>query len=158
METHAERVYPEECCGLIVGNLTASDDETLKSVVEIVALANEWTPEIAERDRPEHTTKRRRYWIDPKDMLRVQKAARDKELNIIGIYHSHPDKEAVPSECDRAQAWPTYAYVIVSVCKGKAVDTQNWALDLSRQFQPEAMRIFPSSASSGVRDRMPVSA
>ncbi|MGB3768919.1 MAG: metal-dependent protease of the PAD1/JAB1 superfamily, partial [Phormidesmis sp.] len=64
---------------------------------------------------------------------------------------------AVPSECDRAQAWPTYAYVIVSVCNGKAVDIQNWALDLSRQIQPEAMRVS-SSTSSGAKDRMPVSA
>lgn len=154
MEAHAERVYPEECCGLIVGNLTASDDEPLKSVVEIVSLTNEWTPDKSNVDRPEHTTKQRRYWIDPKDMLRVQKAARDEGLSIIGIYHSHPDKAAVPSECDRAQAWPAYAYVIVSVCKGKAVDIQNWALDFERQFQSETMRISPSAA----RDRMPVSA
>ena len=91
-------------------------------------------------------------------MMRVQKQAREQGLNIIGVYHSHPDHAAVPSECDRAQAWPTYAYVIVSVCKGKSVDVQNWALDLSRQFQPEAMRVSPSSASSGIRDRMPVSA
>ena len=154
MEAHAERVYPEECCGLIVGNLDTSGDRPLKSVVEIVALDNEWTPDVVETDAPEQTTKRRRYWIDPKDMLQVQKASRDKGLNIIGIYHSHPDHVAVPSECDRAAAWPQYAYAIVSVCNGKAVDIQNWALDFERQFQPEAMRVSPSAA----RDRMPVSA
>lgn len=159
MEAHAERVYPEECCGLLIGRLNAFDEsETVKSVIDCVALDNEWTPEaVAELDAGSKT-KRRRYWIDPKDMMLVQKQAREQGLNIVGVYHSHPDHVAVPSECDRAQAWPTYAYVIVSVCKGKAVDTQNWALDLSRQFQPEAMRVSPSSASSGVRDRMPVSA
>lgn len=154
MEAHAERVYPEECCGLIVGEISTVDGEPLKSVVRIVALDNEWTPDVVEADRPEPTTKRRRYWIDPRDMLRVQKQARDEGLNIIGIYHSHPDSEAVPSECDRAQAWPQYAYVIVSVANGEAVDLQNWALDSDRQFQPEAIRVSPSSA----RDRMPVSA
>ena len=154
MEAHAERVYPEECCGLILGKLVSSAAETLKSVVKLAPLDNEWTPDVIEVDRAEHTTKRRRYWIDPKDMLRVQKQAREQGLNIIGVYHSHPDHPAVPSECDRVQAWPTYAYVIVSVCKGKAVDIQNWALDSDHQFQPESMRVSPSSAT----DRMPVSA
>ena len=165
MEAHAERVYPEECCGLLVGQIDSAENrELLKSVVEVVLLDNEWTPEIieseiteseiAEVDLSKAINKRRRYWIDPKDMLRVQKASRDKGLNIIGIYHSHPDHLAVPSECDRVQAWPQYAYVIMSVCNGKAVDMQNWALDSNRQFQPEAIRVSPSSA----RDRMPVSA
>ena len=155
MEAHAERVYPEECCGLLVGKIASEGDrEPLKSSVKTIALDNEWTPDIAGVDRPESVSKQRRYWIDSKDMLRVQKAARDEGLNIIGIYHSHPDNEAVPSECDRAQAWPQYAYVIVSVCNGKAVDIQNWALDSERQFQTEAIRVSPSSA----RDRMPVSA
>ena len=154
MEAHAERVYPEECCGLIIGNLASSESETLKSVVTLAPLDNEWTPGVVEPDPAEPMTKRRRYWIDPKDMLRVQKQAREQGLDIIGVYHSHPDHVAVPSECDRAQAWPVYAYVIVSVCKGKAVDIQNWALDSNNQFQPESMRVSPSSA----RDRMPVSA
>lgn len=160
MEAHAERVYPEECCGLIVGEIKSkseiksADTELLKVAVRVVSLENEWAPDVVEANRPEHTTKRRRYWIDPKDMLRVQKEARDEGLNIIGIYHSHPDHPAVPSECDRAGAWPQYAYVIVSACDGKAVDIRNWALDSERQFQTEAIRVSPSSA----RDRMPVSA
>ena len=154
IEAHAERAYPEECCGLIVGKITSADAEPLKSTLRIVALNNEWTPDTTEPSQPEHATKQRRYWIDPKDMLRIQKQARDEGLNIIGIYHSHPDNPAVPSECDRAQAWPQYAYVIVSVCNGKAVDIRNWALDSERQFQTEAIRVSPSSA----RDRMPVSA
>lgn len=154
MQEHAERTYPEECCGLMVGTIDSSENPLTKSVVELAVLDNQWTPDVAADDSLEHTTKQRRYWIDPRDMLRVQKQAREKNLNIIGVYHSHPDAAAVPSECDRAMAWPTYAYTIVSVCEGKAVDVQNWALDFEHQFQPEAIRVSPSSA----RDRMPVSA
>ena len=154
IKQHAEQVYPEECCGLMVGTIDASNQTPIKSVLELAALGNEWTPELAEPDDRQHATKRRRYWIDPKDMLRVQKQAREANLDIIGVYHSHPDAAAVPSECDRAMAWPTYAYTIVSVCEGKAVDVQNWALDSEHQFQPEAIRLSPSSA----RDRMPISA
>jgi len=171
MSAHAERVYPEECCGLMLGETNRSADGTLiKSVAELVALENKWTPsnlppESSESSATQHAdpntdkstepyTKRRRYTIDPRDMLRVQKQARDMALSIIGIYHSHPDHVAVPSECDRAQAWPDYAYTIVSVRKGVAADVQNWALDFEHQFQSEAMQIIPSSAT----DRMPVSA
>ena len=172
MHSHAERVYPEECCGLIVGTLDASQERPVKRVVELAALDNRWTPDVAELAASEladlnrggnpkqlehssgHINKQRRYWIDPADMLRVQKQARNKGLSIIGVYHSHPDQAAVPSECDRVQAWPDYAYTIVSVQSGKAVDAQNWALDSAHQFQPEAMQMAPSSAT----DRMPISA
>ena len=158
ISAHAERVYPEECCGLLVGKIQPQHEEgeAQKRLIEIVPLGNEWTaaafPE--ETSTASAQTKRRRYSISSEDMLRTQRQAREQGLSIIGVYHSHPDHEAVPSECDRALAWPEYAYVIVSVRSGHAVDVQNWALDSTHQFQPEAMRIAPSSA----RDRMPVSA
>lgn len=168
ISAHAESTYPEECCGLMLGMLDKPDKkqdkkaagDVFKSLVEVVSLANHWEAEgdavVAEGAS---YTKRRRYTIDPRDMLKAQKQAREKGLSIIGIYHSHPDHVAVPSECDRAQAWPEYAYVIVSVQgnqgqPAKVIDFQNWALDSGHQFQPEAMRVSPSSA----RDRMPVSA
>ncbi len=146
--------------------LQHGEGESQKRLVELVPLNNEWTAAaLPEEALPEETpdasnshlapyTKRRRYAIAPEDLLRTQRQAREQGLNIIGVYHSHPDHGAVPSECDRAQAWPEYAYVIVSVQGGQAVDVRNWALDSDHQFQPEAMKISPSSA----RDRMPVSA
>jgi len=51
------------------------------------------------------TTRRERYSIAPDTLLKVQKQARDRDLDIIGVYHSHPDHPAVPSEFDRAIAW-----------------------------------------------------
>ncbi len=137
----------------------------VKNLVQLVPLDNEWTPDVlpTEAIAEQSFSKARRYWIDPADMLRVQKQSREDDLNIIGIYHSHPDHVAVPSECDRALAWPTYAYVIVSVCDGQAVDVQNWALDSDHQFQPEVIEVSPSTGmpSEGfpsATDRMPVSA
>jgi proteasome lid subunit RPN8/RPN11 len=70
-------------------------------------------------------------------MLKAQKDARDRNLDIIGIYHSHPDHPAVPSEFDRAIAWQRYSYVIVSVQQGKTCDLQSWSLDDNCQFQSE---------------------
>lgn len=163
MSAHAERVYPEECCGLILGQLRSKVDPVQKQLVRLELLTNDWTEDVLEQTLEEDTlTKRRRYWIDPKEMLRVQREARDEGLNIIGVYHSHPDHVAVPSDCDRTLAWPDYAYVIVSVCNGKAVDVQNWALDSDHQFQPEPMIVSPllttESATESATDHMPVSA
>jgi proteasome lid subunit RPN8/RPN11 len=153
---HAELVYPEECCGLMVGRMDAQADAVYKLLIELVPLDNQWTADQTANQTANQAqfTKRRRYSIAPTDMLSVQRQARDQGLNIIGVYHSHPDHVAEPSECDRALAWPDYAYVIVSVNGGKAVDIKNWALDSDHQFQAEAMRVSPSSS----RDRMPVSA
>jgi len=151
ISTHAEQVYPEECCGLMVGETTSSTSEPLrKQVVRVESLMNQWqkgltVTEMAAPVSDATLTKRRRYSIDPKDMLRIQRATREEGLQIIGIYHSHPDHVAVPSECDRALAWPEYAYTIVSVCEGKAVDVRNWALDSEHQFQPEPIKVSSSA-------------
>ena len=156
IESHAEQTYPDECCGLMLGTLKQDGSVSHKVVKQLVALENQWTPDrLAKRKAADRAaqSKRRRYWIDPKDMLRSQKSAREQGLNIIGVYHSHPDHVAVPSECDRALAWPEYAYVIVSVKKAKAVDTQNWALDAAHQFQPDPIKVVLSTAQG----RMPIS-
>ncbi|MEL6263078.1 MAG: M67 family metallopeptidase [Cyanobacteria bacterium J06626_6] len=162
MSAHAERVYPEECCGLMLGSLGVQTAAAFRKkwLSELVPLTNEWVPDVLpvssgvdvdakEANATSVHTKKRRYWVDPKDMLRVQREAREKGLNIIGVYHSHPDHVAEPSECDRALAWTEYAYIIVSVRKGKAVDVQNWALDSEHRFQPEAMEISPCAVSPG---------
>lgn len=82
-------------------------------------------------------SKRTRYAIAPQVMLQAQKQARDRKLNIIGIYHSHTDNPAIPSEYDRQLAWQEYSYIIASVQNGKAGDMKSWTLDDSHQFQQE---------------------
>lgn len=133
---------------------------TQKRLVQLVPVENQWLADDADDGAAEEgLTKERRYSIDPKDMLRSQKQAREKGLKIIGIYHSHPDHAAVPSECDRSQAWPEYAYIILSVQKAQAVDIRNWALDSEHQFKSEAMHVISASATaSSATSRMPVSA
>lgn len=130
-----------------------------KTLIEVKALANAWESNVAE-DLAEsldtasaELTTTRRYWIDPQDLLKTQREARDRGLSIIGVYHSHPDHEAIPSNCDRTLAWPEYSYIIVSVQKGKAVDIRSWQLNDDHKFLPEPMKIAPASAA---KDRMPL--
>jgi proteasome lid subunit RPN8/RPN11 len=135
--SHAENTYPEECCGLIIGHITTES----KTVVEVIPTENDWSPATAPDFLPDDTeySKKRRYSIAPKYLLQVQKEARDRKLNIIGIYHSHPDYPAKPSEFDRQFAWQEYSYIIISVQSGKARDIKSWALDDNHQFQQEAI-------------------
>jgi proteasome lid subunit RPN8/RPN11 len=75
--------------------------------------------------------------LAPEDMLRAMKYGRDRTLDIIGIYHSHTDCPAVPSECDRTLAWAQYSYIIVSVRQGCWEDLRSWSLDGEGNFQAE---------------------
>ena len=110
-----------------------------KILVEVWQTENVWNAEIADDygDIEAVRAQKNRYAIAPLDMLKAQKSARDRQLNIIGIYHSHPDHPAIPSECDRAWAWMGYSYIIVSLKQGKACDFRSWSLDDDHQFQPE---------------------
>ncbi len=139
IKTHAESIYPEECCGLLLGHLR----NDIKTLIEVLPTENSWGEEAddpfqsIESLTQRTSSKRNRFSIAPKVMLQAQKNARDRNLDIIGIFHSHIDHPAVPSEFDRAIAWQQYSYIIVSVQQGLACDLKSWNLDDDHQFQPE---------------------
>lgn len=149
LQAHVEQCYPEEGCGLLLGRLQAGNSSESKQLAQVWPTDNVWQPEPevgeADSDRLDHSdfTKARRYWIAAETLFTVQRYARTANLDIIGIYHSHPDHPAVPSECDRRYAWPQYSYIIVSVQQGKAVDLRSWCLDDTHQFQPEVISLLP---------------
>lgn len=134
IKAHAECTYPEECCGLLLGK----SDPTGKTVMEVSAMTNVWR---AESDADFGLTKQRRYEISPEELLAAMKDGRTRNLEVIGIYHSHPDHPAEPSECDRQAAWQHYSYAIVSVPQGTAADLRSWSLNDRQVFQPEALEI-----------------
>jgi proteasome lid subunit RPN8/RPN11 len=81
---------------------------------------------------------RNRYLIPPDEVVRGDRYARERGLDILGFYHSHPNVAARPSEFDREHAWPWYSYVIVSVQEGAAAELHSWVLrDDRSQFEPE---------------------
>jgi proteasome lid subunit RPN8/RPN11 len=106
MSEHAQAAYPEECCGVLVGG-----DGSLAAV----AMQNV-APQRA-----------RRYLMDGREWLKVEREA-GHGAGVVGVYHSHCDGEAVPSEFDVATAWPVYVYVIVSVMGGRAAGMRAWRL------------------------------
>lgn len=142
---HAEATYPEECCGLLLGNF----ERNQKIVLEVRETENNWT--LSDEVNNLHTvstpnqqqlSKKNRFSISPNVLLKVQKECRDRQINIIGIYHSHPDYSAIPSSFDREIAWSQYSYIIVSLRNGKVTEVKSWQLQENRQFHPEKIEIL----------------
>lgn len=102
MEKHSLDCYPEEMCGLLVG------DVSTHHVVRFVPCTN-----IAKSARV--------YTIDPKEHLHAELAAERDGLDVMGSAHSHTHSPAYPSPTDVAQAPdPGWHYVIVSLETGSA--------------------------------------
>ncbi|MEM9770716.1 MAG: M67 family metallopeptidase, partial [Cyanobacteria bacterium P01_D01_bin.73] len=143
-----EAAFPRECCGILLGRLKRDKDgAAIAQVMEVHPVDNAWTSDYNEKFDVipgAQETAERRFTIDPRDLFRLQKLGRDRGFDIIGIYHSHPNHPAVPSDFDRTYAWANYSYPIVAVHHGKAVDLRSWRLDQSGQFQRETIQPVPS--------------
>jgi len=141
IRAHAERAYPQECCGLLLGWRQAAEKQTC----DLWPAQNAWDGEAARSFEGLRSSqalaagKERHFSIAPREMVQAQKSARERQLDIIGVYHSHPEHPAVPSEFDRAIAWPEYSYPIVAVRDGRARELNGWVLAEDGTFVPEAI-------------------
>ena len=134
---HVENIYPEEACGILIGTI----NNGAKTIVEIILTINAWGKSESDAATEIGKTKHSRYTIAPQDIFQAQKRARNLQIDLIGFFHSHPDYPAIPSECDRSQAWEIYSYPIVSVVQGNVSDFKSWVLDRDGVFQPEEIKI-----------------
>jgi proteasome lid subunit RPN8/RPN11 len=127
INSHAENDYPYECGGMLIGRF----DGKGKTVVETFPLEN------AREEGARHN----RVLILPKDVLRAERYANERSLDVIGYYHSHPDAPAVPSRYDLDHALPVWSYVITSVRNGTAKDIRSWEMENDRsRFIEELIR------------------
>jgi proteasome lid subunit RPN8/RPN11 len=113
--------HPHETCGLLVGRA----EPGLSRVLRAVQARNR----VVERSRD-------RYELDPADFVAADAAARALGLAVVGIWHSHPDHPAEPSETDRAAAWEGWSYLILSVSRNALESMRSWRL-LEARFQEE---------------------
>jgi len=119
LRRHGEETYPHECCGVLLGRV--HDDARV--VTSVARCGN------TREDSPQN-----RYNIDPKELIRIQREARERGEDIIGFYHSHPDHPPRWSPTDFAEAhWFGCSYVITSVEKGKAAVTNSFELTGSEE-------------------------
>jgi proteasome lid subunit RPN8/RPN11 len=132
IQSEGREAYPHECCGFLVGHV----DGDAHRVTEIWPAHNEKESEEA----------RRRYWISPEVTFHMEKRARKEGLDVLGIYHSHPDHPDRPSEFDREHALPGWSYIVFSVTKGETGPLRSWLLAEDRSvFHPEDVLVEEDS-------------
>jgi proteasome lid subunit RPN8/RPN11 len=128
---HGEETYPHECCGVLLGRSVDGANE----VDEAVRAGNTRTDSAHNR-----------YNIAPQELVRIQRQGRERGLDIVGFYHSHPDHPAQWSKTDFAEAhWLGCSYVITAVEKGVAQATNSFLLigtsEEDKAFQDEAVEV-----------------
>jgi proteasome lid subunit RPN8/RPN11 len=153
MRRQAEREYPHECCGLLVGRI--EDDGRTRVVEELWPVANEFdraalnevfdgapaqtaaaqSPAAqADAASPATEERHRRMLIPPQAYLQAERRYAAQGWGVVGNYHSHPEHPAVPSQFDleHLAPWPTMSYVVVSVRGGRATELRSWELAADR--------------------------
>lgn len=109
MLDEATRAYPSEACGWLLG----SDGRVVAT--------------RPERNETGHA-KASHYLMGPESYRDATRAARAAGLDVVGVFHSHPDHPARPSATDLAEAWPSWLYVIVPVTSGRSGEPLGWQL------------------------------
>jgi proteasome lid subunit RPN8/RPN11 len=128
---HGEETYPYECCGVLLGRSA----DGINEVEQSVRAGNTRTDSA-----------RNRYQIAPQELVQIQRQGRERGLDIVGFYHSHPDHPAQWSKTDFAEAhWIGCSYVITSVEQGVAQATNSFLLtgtsEDDKAFEDEAVEV-----------------
>lgn len=128
INAHGEATYPNECCGIMLGDVLADGTKVLKELLPV---------DNSREDEEQY----HRFEIKAEDLLKAEKVAASRQLDVIGFYHSHPDHPSKPSEYDRSHAFLFYSYIIVAVEKGKAAAFTSWELNKDFQFESETLKL-----------------
>ena len=107
----AAAAYPEEGCGLLIGTIR-------EDTVEIAS--SRPSQNVAEENR------RKRYTVNPLAIVHAQRAASQSGMDVVGVYHSHPDHAASPSAQDAVCALEYFVYIIVPVNAGLPNTSRAW--------------------------------
>lgn len=129
---HGEDTYPHECCGALLGRPGGGG----------------WLIESSIRAGNTRTdSPQNRYQIAPSELVKIEREARGRGLEIAGFYHSHPDHPAQWSTTDLAEAhWLGCSYVITQVADGRAATTNSFLLagstEEEKHFEPETIQLI----------------
>jgi proteasome lid subunit RPN8/RPN11 len=135
IRAHGEKTYPYECCGALLGRSTSDG----------------WWIEASIRAGNTRTdSAHNRYQIAPVELVKIEREARQRGLDIGGFYHSHPDHPAHWSQTDLAEAhWLGCSYVITAVANGKAEATNSFRLagdaEENKRFEDEPIEVKDSA-------------
>ncbi len=121
IESHGINSYPYEGCGLLLGERINGMDGTADNVVTAVfPVPNSWE---VEEEKPE------RFLITSQDMFKAELEAASLGLDIVGIFHSHPNHPPIASPRDVAwAAWTGHSYLITEIRQGQPKQSRSWQL------------------------------
>jgi proteasome lid subunit RPN8/RPN11 len=115
LEDHLEAAYPDEGAGFLLGSINGEGFV----VEDVLPLENSWS----------EGSQANRFQLAPADSMKAELTAAQRGLDVIGVFHSHPDHPAEPSQWDLAWAsWPNFSYLITTVAEGTAARTRAWRL------------------------------
>ncbi len=123
--------YPDECCGVILGNPLNGNEDFVFRCANIQNQLHEKDPQNHPRDA------KTAFTIDPRDLLVIEKKARKNGWIIKTFYHSHPEHDAYFSDEDKKMAlsewgepwYPDTTHLVVSVYNGEFKDQALFAWD-----------------------------
>ncbi|HZB14536.1 MAG TPA: M67 family metallopeptidase [Chryseolinea sp.] len=118
----------EECCGFLFGQEENSD---LRTITAMMTAKN-----ISSLDR------RSTFEISPQDYMDAESFAVQHHLKLLGVYHTHHETPAIPSEFDRIAAHPYFSYVILSIVENTVDDMKSWTLNENFKFEEEPISII----------------
>jgi proteasome lid subunit RPN8/RPN11 len=118
----------EECCGFFFGHELIENKVITKSIFV---------------NNAEQGDKSTNFEITPKDYILAEDIATQENLSLLGIYHSHPNFPAIPSEYDLEAAQPNFSYIILSVIDKKFAAIRSWQLDPYSEFKEEKIEVIP---------------
>lgn len=113
IEAQVRAVPTEEVCGVLLGR---RDEAGPRRVLDARPVRN-----VAPEPR-------RAYVLAPEELVATLRDARDRQLELVGYYHSHPTGSAEPSATDRAHAWPDVSYLILAAAGGGRFLARSWRL------------------------------
>ncbi len=125
IQLQLEADYPNEGCGFLFG----SDSYRSRHITRMMKAQNRSSE-----------NQRRRFVIDPLEYLKAERFAQQHAIQLVGIFHSHPDHPAIPSANDLEFAQPFFSYFIHAVQKGKMAGTRSYRL-VNGQLEEEKYSI-----------------
>jgi proteasome lid subunit RPN8/RPN11 len=130
MVAHARSTYPNECVGAMLGTI----EDGRKLVEAALRLENSFAGAQSSR-----------YELRPQDLMRAEQEARRRNLDLIGIYHSHPDCGAYFSETDLKNSCPWYSFVVLSIQRGEFDHANSWLPNAEQTVADKEELLWPKS-------------
>lgn len=137
MLKHALGGYPRECCGILLGR---EEPDGERVVTEAVACRNAYEGDQSDR-----------FLIDPSDQLAAGRRACAAQLDVIGFFHSHPDKAAYWSDMDLQHSWPQYSNIVLSIVRGRFATAAAFRSDSTCASACQEELVYPDVTGENLR-------